>query len=148
MRVAVTSSLTGIAKDTVTVVFLVALMIYQDWLLSLIAAVTFPLAIWPVVKVGKRMRKVSANTQVETGNLASVLDEAFRGARHVKAYGMESHEISRASRVIEALFRLVLKATRTRNASPPITETMGSIAVALVIPVSYTHLTLPTTERV
>jgi ATP-binding cassette, subfamily B, bacterial MsbA len=133
MRVAVTSSLTGIAKDTVTVVFLVALMVYQDWLLSLIAAITFPLAIWPVVRVGKRMRKVSANTQVETGNLASVLDEAFRGARHVKAYGMEQHEIGRASRVIESLFRLVLKATRTRNASPPITETMGSVAVALVI---------------
>jgi subfamily B ATP-binding cassette protein MsbA len=133
MRVAVTSSLTGIAKDSITVIFLVALMVYQDWLLSLIAAITFPLAIWPVVRVGKRMRKVSANTQVETGNLASVLDEAFRGARHVKAYGMEGHEINRASRVIEALFRLVLKATRTRNASPPITETMGSIAVALVI---------------
>ena len=133
MRVAVTSSLTGIAKDSVTVVFLVALMFYQDWFMSLIAAIAFPLAIWPVIRVGRRMRKVSANTQVETGNLAAVLDEAFRGARHVKAYGMEAHEISRASRVIESLFRLVLKATRTRNASPPITETMGSLAVALVI---------------
>jgi ATP-binding cassette, subfamily B, bacterial MsbA len=133
MRGAVTQALTGIAKDALTVVFLVGLMFYQDWRLALIAFVAFPIAIWPIVRIGKRMRKVSANTQVEMGNLATVLDETFQGARHVKAYGMEGYETGRAASVIERLFLLVLKATRTRSAAHPIMETLGSIAVALVI---------------
>jgi subfamily B ATP-binding cassette protein MsbA len=133
MRAAVTQALTGIAKDALTVIFLVGLMFYQDWRLAVVAFVTFPIAIWPIVKIGRRMRKVSANTQVEMGNLATVLDETFQGARHVKAYGMEAYETSRAAGVIETLFRLVLKATRTRSASQPIMETLGSFAIALVI---------------
>lgn len=133
MRAAVTQALTGIAKDTLTVVFLVSLMFYQDWRLAIIAFVTFPVAIWPILRIGRRMRKVSANTQVEMGNLATVLDETFQGARHVKAYGMEAHETRRAAAVIEGLFNLVLKATRTRSASQPIMETLSSFAIALVI---------------
>jgi subfamily B ATP-binding cassette protein MsbA len=133
MRGAVTRALTGIAKDALTVVFLVALMFYQDWRLALIAFLAFPVAIWPIVRIGKRMRKVSVNTQVEMGNLATVLDETFQGARHVKAYGMEDYETGRAAGIVETLFRLVLKATRTRSAAHPIMETLGSIAVALVI---------------
>jgi subfamily B ATP-binding cassette protein MsbA len=133
MRGAVTQALTGIAKDMLTVVFLVALMFYQDWKLALIAFVAFPIAILPIVRIGKRMRKVSTSTQVEIGALATLLDETFQGARHVKAYGAEERETKRAARVIENLYRLVLKATRTRSASHPIMETLGSFAIAAVI---------------
>jgi len=133
VRGAVGQALTGIVKDALTVVFLVALMFHQDWRLALVAFVAFPVAIWPIVRIGRRMRKVSANTQVQMGRLAMVLDEAFQGARHVKAYGMEAYETGRAATAIEGLFRLTLKAARTRAAAHPIMETLGSVAVALVI---------------
>ena len=133
MRSAVTQSLTGIAKDSLTVVFLVGLMFYQDWEMALIAFVAFPAAILPIVRIGRRLRKVSTTTQIETGTLSSLLEETFQGARHVKAYGMEDYETRRASNVIEKLYRLVMKATRTRSATQPIMETLGSVAVAMVI---------------
>ena len=133
MRGAIVQALTGIAKDLLTVVFLVALMFYQDWRLALIAFVVFPVAILPIVRIGKRMRKVSTSTQVEIGALSTLLDETFQGARHVKAYGMEERETKRAAAVIENLYRLVIKGTRTRSASHPIMETLGSFAIALVI---------------
>ena len=133
LRGAVSQSLTGIAKDFLTVVFLVGLMFYQNWRLALIAFIAFPLAVFPILRIGRRMRKVSANTQVEMGNLSTLLDETFQGARHVKAYGMEDYETSRARGLVERVFRLVLKATRTRSAVHPIMETLGSIAVALVV---------------
>ena len=133
MRGAIVQALTGIAKDLLTVVFLVALMFYQNWSLALIAFVVFPVAILPIVRIGKRMRKVSTSTQVEIGALSTLLEETFQGARHVKAYGMEERETSRAAVVIENLYRLVLKGTRTRSASHPIMETLGSFAIALVI---------------
>ena len=133
LRNAVTQSLTGIAKDLLTIVFLVALMFYQNWRMALVATVAFPLAIYPILRIGQRMRKVSANTQAEMGNLAALLDETFQGARHVKAYGMEDYETGRARSAVDSVFRLVVKAARTRSAAHPIMETLGSVAVALVI---------------
>jgi subfamily B ATP-binding cassette protein MsbA len=133
IRSAVTQSLAGIARDLLTVVFLVALMFYQDWQMAIIAFVAFPLAVFPILRIGRRLRKVSTSTQVEVGALAGLLEETFQGARHVKAYGMEEYEVRRATSIIENLYNLVMKATRTRSASSPIMETLGSIAVALVI---------------
>lgn len=133
LRGAVTNALTGIARDLMTVCFLVAVMFQRDWLLALIAFVVFPIAIYPIVRLGQRMRKVSANTQIQMGELTTLLDETFRGARHVRAYGMEKYEASRAARSIEAIFQLIMKAARVRSAAHPIMETLGGVAIAVVI---------------
>jgi subfamily B ATP-binding cassette protein MsbA len=133
LRAAVSTALTGIAKDTLTLSFLVALMFYQDWKLALVAFVVFPIAVWPIVRIGQRMRKVSANTQEQMGELTTILDETFRGARHVRAYGMENYEIGRAGAVIETIFQLLQKAARVRSLTHPIMETLGGVAIAIVI---------------
>ncbi len=133
LRAAVSTALTGIAKDSLTLVFLVALMFYQDWLLALISFFVFPVAVWPIVRIGRRMRKVSANTQTQMGELTTILDETFQGARHVRAYGMEAYEIGRAGRAIESIFQLIQKAARVRSLTHPIMETLGGIAIAVVI---------------
>jgi subfamily B ATP-binding cassette protein MsbA len=61
LRSAAANVLTGIGRDAVTIVFLVGVMFYQDWALALIAFVAFPLAIRPIVAIGRRMRRVSVN---------------------------------------------------------------------------------------
>jgi subfamily B ATP-binding cassette protein MsbA len=133
MRGTVSNVLTGIGKDFVTLMFLVALMFYQDWLLAILAFFVFPTAVLPIVRIGRRMRKVSANTQVEMGRFTTLLDETFQGARHVKAYGMEEYETGRAAAVINRIFALTHKAQRTRSASHPIMETLGGIAIVAVM---------------
>ncbi len=133
LRSCATNVLAGIGKEAVTAIFLVALMFYQDWLLALIAFVAFPIAFRPIQKIGPRMRRVSANTQTEIGQFMTLLNQTFQGARYVKAYGMEAYEVSRAGRLIESLYRLVERAQRTRSISSPLMETLGGIAVALVI---------------
>ncbi len=133
LRGCATNVMAGIGKEAVTAVFLVALMFYQDWLLALIAFIAFPIAFRPMQKIGRRMRHVSANTQVEIGQFMTLLNQTFQGARYVKAYGMEPYEMSRAERIIERLYRLVERAQRIRSISSPMMETLGGIAVALVI---------------
>jgi subfamily B ATP-binding cassette protein MsbA len=133
LRKAVSDTLTGIGKDTLTLVFLVAVMFYQDWALALVAFFAFPTAILPIVKIGRRMRRVSATTQDEIGDLSTLLDEAFQGVRHVKAYGMEEYEKRRANAAIQSIFRLLFKATTTRALTHPIMETLGGIAIVAVI---------------
>ena len=133
LRGAVSTALTGIVKDSMTLIFLVTLMFYQDWILAAGAFVIFPLAVLPILRIGRRMRKVSANTQTQQGELTTILDEAFQGARHVRAYGMENYEIGRAQGAIEAIFRLVYKAARVRSLTHPIMETLGGIAIGFVV---------------
>ena len=133
LRATATNVLAGIGKEALTAIFLVALMFYQDWVLALISIAVFPFAVRPLTSIGRRMRRVSANTQVEVGQFTTLLDQVFQGARHVKAYGMEEYEQKRAGAVIERLYRLVERAQRVRSIASPLMETLGSLAVAAVI---------------
>ena len=133
VRQATSQTLTGLVKESLSVAGLVALMFYQDWRLALIVFFVFPLAYWPIAKLGRRMRRVVVHTQAEIGEFASLLTETFQGARHVKAYGMEAYESGRAQAVIERIFRLTMKAARTRALASPMMEALGGVALALVI---------------
>lgn len=133
LRTAVSTALTGFGRDSLAVAFLVGVMFYQEWLLALVACFAFPLAIFPIVVIGRRMRRVSTRVQTEMGRLTTLLSETFQGARHVKAYGMEAYETGRAAALVENLFRLVSRGLRVRAASTPIMETLGGFAIAAVI---------------
>ena len=133
MRAAVSTALTGLVKDPLTVILLVGVMFYQDWLLALVVFFVFPVAILPVVRIGRRMRKISARGLDQVGTMTSFLDEIFQSARHVKAYGMEAYETARAGNVVEELFRLIFKAARVRSMASPIMEFLGGLAIAVAI---------------
>jgi len=133
MRVAVSNAITGFGKDLLSLVGLVSLMFYNDWQLASIAFFVFPAAVYPISRLGRRMRKVTANTQNEMGLFTAILDQSFSGIRVVKAYGMEAYEASRVSGLVESIFRLNIKSARTRALSSPIMETLGGMAVAVII---------------
>ena len=133
LRNAAASVIAGIGKDAVTVVFLIGVMFYQDWLLALVSFFVFPLAIRPIVGIGRRIRRVAANTQAEIGQFTTLLSQTFQGARHVKAYGMEEYEEGRAVGLIERVFMLIDRNTRTRSRASPLMETLGGMAIAVVI---------------
>ena len=133
LRDAVSKALTGIAKDSLMLVFLVALMFHQDWRLATVTFVIFPIAILPVRNLGRRARKASTETQERTGRFSAILTETLQATRHIKAYGMEAYELARAQEAIEARLRAIYKVVKTRAAASPIMETLGGIAVAAVI---------------
>ncbi len=133
MRNTVTTVLTGIGKDTLTLAFLVGLMFWRDPMLSFVAFFIFPAVVVPIVRLGRRMRRVSANTQVEMGHFTTQLDETFQGARHVKAYGMEDYEVDRARGLIDRIFALIYKAVKVRSLHHPIMETLGGVAIVGVL---------------
>ena len=133
MRNMISAVLTGIAKDLFSMVFLVALMFYQDAQLAVIAFVVFPLAVLPIIRLGRRMRKVSDSTQRQLGDLSVQFDETFNGIRMVKAYGREAYEISHARTVIEKLYGLYIQASRARSAASPIMDLLTNTAVAAVV---------------
>ena len=133
MRVAVSNVLTGFGKDLLTFTGLVILMFFKDWQLAAISLFVFPMAALPVLRLGRRMRKVTANTQEEMGQFTTLLEQTFQGIRLVKAYGMEAYEQSRIGDIVERIFKLNLKSARIRSMSSPIMETMGGVAICIVI---------------
>ena len=81
MRLAVSSVLTGMAKELLSGIFLIGVMIHQSWELALIALALFPTAILPILKLGRRMRKASEKVQSELGELTANLDDVFQNVR-------------------------------------------------------------------
>lgn len=133
MRAAVSNVLTGVAKEAMTSVFLVGVMIYQSPVLAAMAVLLFPTAFAPILRMGRRMRKLSGKTQEELGLLTARLDETFQGVRVVKAYAQEDREVSRASAVIERLHTLYVKASRVQVLASPLMELLSSVLIAGVI---------------
>jgi subfamily B ATP-binding cassette protein MsbA len=132
MRQSVGECLTTSIKGGLTLVFLIGVMFYQDWRLSLVAFVVFPMSGFYVARVGKRMRKISGNTQSVIADFASLLNQTFQGMRHVKAYGAETREEMRVQGATEKIFDLSVKGYRLSALTSPIMELLSSIAISAV----------------
>ena len=133
LRDAVSKTLTGIARDGLTIVVMAGIMVSQDWQLGLIVVAVLAIAWRPIIRIGKRLRRVSTNTQVELGTLTTTLNESLGGMRMVKSYRLEDYEKTRANRAFEAIYALVTKGVRGRARTYPITEALIGVALAIVL---------------
>jgi len=122
----------GVA-DVITVVGLVGSMIYLNWLLSLIAAAMYPLAILPIERIGRRVRKASGGMQERVGETAAMLNESFAQARTVRAYRLEAAEQARARAAFANLYAALQRMARNRARVEPFLEMLGGVAVAAVL---------------
>lgn len=130
MRDGMSKAMTGLVRDLLTVAILVGAMFYLNWMLAAVVFIVFPLSAIPIVRIGRKLRKVSKSTQTEMGQLAHVMDESFSGIRLVKAYRLEEHAQGKADRAIESVRVLLMKAVQARARTYPVLELLGGIAVA------------------
>lgn len=133
MRTALSNVLTGIAKELLTVIFLVIVMFSLNWQLSILIFIIFPLAIYPIIRAGRKMRKISSSTQEKLGHYTIQLDETFKAIKEVKSYHAEEYEISKSNDILNNIFGLYVRAIRTESLSSPIIEIISGIAIAGVI---------------
>ncbi len=133
MRIAVSNAFIGIGRDSLSVVFLIGVTFYQDWLLACVSLVVAPLSVLPIQRLAKRMRRVAKRTQEEMGGLNISLSQTFQGIRVIKAFGLESFEKARVKGLVASLRDLAIGATRIEAAAQPIIDTFGGAAVTAVI---------------
>ncbi|CAN2042673.1 ATP-dependent lipid A-core flippase [Candidatus Magnetomoraceae bacterium gMMP-15] len=129
----VSTAVTGSLRDCFTIVGLTGVIFYRDWKLALFAFVILPLAFIPLVKYGRRVRRVSTGTQEAMANLNTFLHETISGNKIVKAFSMEKHEKKRFFKKTNKLFGLELKAVLARHMSSAIMEGLGGIGIAFII---------------
>ena len=130
---AMANTYTALIKDSLTLLVLIGNMFYQNWKLACLSIIVFPLAIIPVRVLGKKIRNVTKNLQHQVGNLASILEEIFKGIKNVKSFNAENFETKRINKEIAFARELNLKQEKITARSRPFTETLGSMAAGLAI---------------
>jgi len=133
LRMAIVKSVTGVIKDFLVIIFLLGNMFYQSWELTIFAFFAFPLALWPIKKIGKSIRKITYTIQNEIAIFSNVLGESIKGIRQVKAYNQEEYETKKAFSTIKKIKNYFIRSAFISNRLSPIMEFIGSLAIALSI---------------
>ncbi len=123
----------NLLKDGITLAALVVVAFYQDWLLSLIAFILFPLGVWPVLRSAKKVRRHSRRGQTRLAQLASALQEALLGSRVVKIFGMQAHELERFQLENRSVRQEALRTTRAKLLNQPLMELLGAVGFCAVL---------------
>ena len=129
--------LNGIAvnavKEGVTLIFLLGLMFYQNWKLSLLAITLIPLAALFSRKIGKRMGKAVTTYLSMSEVFMKYLSEILKATQVIKIFQKEKDELKNLSSVISSRTDTIIKMERTRLGAGPIMETITGFAIAIVV---------------
>ena len=136
VREAIKRLANNLIRDLLTIITMVATMIWFDWLLTIIVLVVYPIAMKPIITIGKRQRKQSSHLQEDMADVTAMMNETLQGSRMVRAYGLEDHETQRTGTAFDGLFSRILKLELGRARIDPILEVLGGLAVAGVIAVA------------
>jgi ATP-binding cassette, subfamily B, bacterial MsbA len=130
---AVSETLGDLMREGLTLVALAGYLFFLDWRLALVAVTGAPVVIYPLVQIGKRVRRMTRRSQEELENLSHVTAEAFTGHRIVKAFGAERDETRRFGDASQRLYRTNLRVTSSLAVLPPIMELLGGVAIVGLI---------------
>ena len=128
-----TSVVTTLLKDSVTVMGLMAWLLYLNWQLTLIMLLAIPLMTLVVRSFSKRLRDTSRAAQVSTAAMTHVLQESIDGQKVVKVYGGEGQESRRFTKVNDDLRRQGMRQTIAAAATVPLVQLFAAIALAVVV---------------
>lgn len=126
-------SLNGFIKQLFTLIALIAVMFNQSLELSLIAFVGFPLAVYPIYKLGRKLRNLSFRNQEMSAKFNSQMSDTLQYSKLVKAYHCEEFEVKRMSLIIDSIAKVGRKISRMSLVSSPFVESLAGIGVAAVI---------------
>jgi subfamily B ATP-binding cassette protein MsbA len=133
VRNTLSESLAVFFRQAMTFLFLVAVLVITDWRMALASMVLVPLVVWPVAKLGRRVRRAVESGQSRLGELTQILQETLSGNRVVKAFGMESFEVGRFQAAARRLLRDNLRAVRFVVLTSPLMDVLTAVVVVLVL---------------
>jgi subfamily B ATP-binding cassette protein MsbA len=110
-----------------------ALLFYYDVPLAVVCLVTAPLAVYPLVTLGRKLRRITDTGLERWRDISNILHETISGSRIVKAFRMERFETERFERATNRLFRSNMRITRVVSIMPPIMELVGGFGLAAAI---------------
>ena len=123
----------NLIRDSLTIIALVAVMFYLDWVLSIITILIYPIASIPIVKIGNKVRGLSYIAQKQIGYLTSSLNQSFSNSRTIKSFQLEEVEILKTNNEIDQRVKNLMSIIKTRQWLEPIIEILGGLSVGIVL---------------
>jgi len=129
----VSSAVINLVRDFFSVIAFLCVIFYRDWQLALGAFIVLPLAFYPIVLFGRRVRKFSTGTQETMADLNSFLHETFVGSKIIKIFNLQTFEKERFKEKTRMLFHLEMKKVVAKALSSPVMEFLGGLGIAFII---------------
>ncbi|MGZ5040506.1 MAG: lipid A export permease/ATP-binding protein MsbA [Usitatibacter sp.] len=133
LAAASTSVLTIIVRDTVTIVALIAILLWSNWRLTIITFVVIPPIALVVRAFSKRLRQMSRESQRAIGGVAEVLDESIANQRVVRVFGGQAYEMKRFEDASRRIRRFNMKLAAAAAGTVPVTQLIVACAIAAII---------------
>jgi ATP-binding cassette, subfamily B, bacterial MsbA len=130
---AATEALKTIIREGFTVIGLLSLVFYLNWKLSLVFLIVAPIIALLVLRVGKRLRKLSGKLQDSVAEITQTCSEAITGHRVVRSFSGEDYEIERFDAASRDTIRRSLKIVRTSALNSPLLQLIVIIAMGFII---------------
>ena len=127
---AVSETAGDLARESIALVAYGALLFYYDAWLAVFCFISAPLIVYPLIRLGQRVRRTTRRSQEALEQLSHVSVEAFTGHRIVKAFGSEGTEAEKFARAGDHLYRTNMKVTAALSSLPPLMEVLGGVAMA------------------
>ena len=130
MRSAFSDWLADFFRQIFTLVAFVCVLLVIDWRMAVGSAVLIPLVVWPVSKLGRRIRRSSEKSRSRLADLSQILQETISGNRVVKAFGMEGFEIRKFREAARNLLRENMRWIRAFAATSPLMDMLGAVVIS------------------
>ncbi len=130
---AVSETLGDLARESLALVVFAGALFYYDWKLALVSLTCAPVVVYPLVRLGQRVRRSTRRTQEALEQMSHVSAEAFTGHRIVKAFGAEDRETAKFQRASDHYYRTSIKVSSAVSVLPPLMEFMGGIAFVVAL---------------
>ncbi len=127
---------TGLIKDSVSLVALLAYLVYLNWQLTMIVFLIAPAVIWLIRTVSRRLYRIARSTQTATNDLAYVVEENVLAARVVRLHGAQPAQAARFSGLSGTLRRLAMKTAVASALITPLTHMLAAAALSTVIAIA------------
>ena len=126
---AVSETIGDLLRESLAILGYLGLMFWWDARLALVVLTSAPILVYPLVRLGQRVRRTTRRSQEELEHLSHLTAEAFTGHRIVKAFAAERQEVERFERAATRLYRTNMKVISTVSALPPVMEILGGAAI-------------------
>ena len=125
---AVSETIGDLTRESLALVGFAVLLFYYDARLATVCLTGAPLAVYPLVRLGQRVRRTTRRSQEAVEQMSHVSAEAFTGHRIVKAFGAEGREVERFERASDHFYRTNMKVTSVLSSLAPLMEFIGGVA--------------------
>ncbi len=130
---AVSETVGDLLRESLALLGYAVLLFTYDARLAIVCMTGAPLVIYPLVRLGQRLRKTTRRSQEALEHLSHVSAEAFTGHRIVKAFGAEARETHKFATAAHRLYRTNMTVTGVLSVLPPLMEFLGGVGIAAAL---------------